>query len=108
VSDDPTLGMITVPRGNLQDMFDIIVGSLDFGSGFLDLEQVEMLRAVAVLLGVDPMKATPYDQTTRYPHPFVSAKDINGVPTGRCRTCSRPADLPAHAAAVDLTERDED
>ncbi len=108
MTGDPALGMITVPRGNVQDLFDIVTSSMDFGSGFLDVEQIEMLRGVAVLLGVDPMTATPFDQAYRYPHPFVSSKDGNGVLTGRCRTCSRPADLPAHSAGVDLSERDED
>ncbi len=51
----------TVPTEDLQVMFDVAVESLDFASGFLDNDEVLALRRVAVLLGVDPMKATPHN-----------------------------------------------
>jgi hypothetical protein len=50
---------ITIPRSIVQRLLDITIGSTDYCSGFLDDEEVEALRAVAVALGVDPMKATP-------------------------------------------------
>jgi len=61
---------ITVPREDLQILFDTAVGSMDFGSGFLDHEEVDCLRRIAVLLGVDPQDATPKEFQSSYPHPF--------------------------------------
>jgi hypothetical protein len=49
-----------------QVLFDIAVGSLDFGSGFLDDDDVEVLRAVAVKLDVDPWTATPDNHKPKY------------------------------------------
>jgi hypothetical protein len=66
MSTDP----IPVERGNLQTLFDIIVASLDFGSGFLDQEQTEILRRTAEQLGVDPMEATPSEYRRSFPHAF--------------------------------------
>lgn len=39
--------------------FDVATSSMDFGSGFLDLEEVVGLRRLARALGVDPVEATP-------------------------------------------------
>lgn len=50
---------IQIHRSILQITFDTAVNSMDFGSGFLDEEEIEALRAVAVALGVDPKVATP-------------------------------------------------
>lgn len=44
---------ITVPRELVQKMFDLTVGSLDFGSGFWDVEDNEAVALVADLLGVE-------------------------------------------------------
>jgi hypothetical protein len=43
----------------LRIVFDVAVRSADFGSGFLDDEEVTALREVAVILGADPADATP-------------------------------------------------
>ena len=40
-------------------LFDLAVNSADFGSGFMDDEDVAALREAAKVLGVDPMEATP-------------------------------------------------
>jgi hypothetical protein len=53
--------VIKVEREVLQCVFDTAVSSLDFGSGFLDHKEVNALRTIAKLLGVDPEKATPYN-----------------------------------------------
>lgn len=55
VSDETLM----VPRALLQCVFDAAINSMDFGSGFLDDEEVAALRELAVILGVDPMEATP-------------------------------------------------
>lgn len=48
-----------VPEDIIRACFDIAIGSMDWGSGFLSQEEVEQLRALAVLLEVDPWEATP-------------------------------------------------
>jgi hypothetical protein len=58
--------VIKIPRDVLQKTFDTAVGSMDFGSGFLDNEEVDALRAYAVLLGVDVAEATPEDFKKQY------------------------------------------
>jgi hypothetical protein len=50
---------VPVPRLSVQILLDVVVSSLDFGSGMLDDEEVNALRGVAELLGIDPMIATP-------------------------------------------------
>ena len=47
-------------------VFDIAIGSMNFGSGFLDHEEVEHLRKAAVILGVDPEEATPDNFLCQY------------------------------------------
>ena len=50
----------------LRALFDTAVHSMDFGSGFLDDEEVASLRTVAVVLGVDPWEATPAKFRCKY------------------------------------------
>ena len=50
---------VTIDRKLLQIVFDAAVGSMDFGSGMFDDEEVAALRDVAAILGVDPMVGTP-------------------------------------------------
>ena len=84
----------------LRIVFDTAVHSMDFGSGFLDDEEVAALREVAVILGVDPAEATPRNFTCKYrghhaaePHldtPFFTGPD--GVARNAFR---RVEDFPA-------------
>jgi len=67
VGDD----MVTVNREQLKALFDVAVGSLDFGSGFWDIDATEAARGIAEALGIDPMEATPSEFNKRYPHAFV-------------------------------------
>ena len=55
-----------ISRETEKAVFDVAVESLDFGSGFLDDEQVDHLRAYAVYLGVDPMEATPFNFRAKF------------------------------------------
>lgn len=61
---------ITIPKLTAQILFDAIAQSMDFGSGFLDTEEVEAMRGLAVALGIDPNKGTPSEFVKHYPHPF--------------------------------------
>jgi hypothetical protein len=66
VSDE----QITIPKLTAQIVFDAAVQSMDFASGMLDTEEVEALRSLAVVLGVDPAVATPSEFASGYAHPF--------------------------------------
>jgi hypothetical protein len=71
-------------------VFDIATNSLDFGSGFLDDEEVEALRAAAVDLGVDPMEATPHDFKGQYcpgHQPKTHIAPVGGRTITRCEIC---------------------
>jgi hypothetical protein len=63
---------------------------MDFGSGFLDDEEVEMLRRYAEAIGVDPMEATPEPMKCKYGAPHMINTVVWGaLPAGtvcmRCR-----------------------
>ena len=66
---------ITISLGTAQRVFDALVGSMDFGSGFLDSDDVEALRALATAIGVDPNTATPGEFVSQYPHAFEGETD---------------------------------
>lgn len=92
-----------MPLDMAQDLLDIIVRSLDFGSGFLDNDEVDQLRSLAVLIGVDPDLATPGNHICRF-HGGHDWKDWQPEPFSRtpseqrfCKRCHardhRAADL---------------
>lgn len=84
---------------DLRVLFDAVCNSLDFGSGFLDTPEVEALRRVAVILGVDPAKATPREFVGQYPHRYVAPlgqDDRCQVSRYSPRECGKPADHEIH------------
>lgn len=88
-----------VPTEDLKALFDIAVGSLNFGSGFLDSDEVEVLRRIAVLIGVDPMVGTPKEFAKQYPHTYQE-RPKTWPPSAwadRCDHCDHVADNPIHA-----------
>jgi hypothetical protein len=60
------MATVTIDLDVLQKTFDTAVNSMDFSSGFLDDEEVTALRACAVVLGVDPLQATPQNFICKY------------------------------------------
>ena len=66
---------ITIGLETAQRIFDALTSSMDFGSGFLESDDVEALRALAVAIGVDPAKGTPHEFAAQYPHAFVGETD---------------------------------
>ena len=88
-------GVVSAPKDVLRIVFDTAIGSLDFGSGFLDDEEVTALRTMAGLLGVDPNEATPYNFRAKYPHPYDPHRCTSSIYTG----CVLPASDPIHSVA---------
>jgi len=91
--------MLKVPTQVARAVFDIATSSMDFGSGFLDDEEVTQLRHFASIIGVNPWLATPENHRPKYcpklpDHgpwknfpknpPFGPARR---VPYRRCLTC---------------------
>ena len=68
--DADARGSIYVPIDKARALMDIAISSMDFGSGFLDDNEVAILREFAVTLGMDPMLATPEGFRGRYKHAF--------------------------------------
>lgn len=62
---------ITVSVETLRHLFDLAVDSPLLCSGSFDTDDVEVLRRIAAMLGVDPAKATPDEFITQFRHPFV-------------------------------------
>lgn len=89
-------GRVTVDRTTLQIVFDVAVNSLDFGSGFLDDEEVAALRTIAESLGVDPMVATPETFQCKYTGQHMPYPDepLYAKSRGMCCRCRRPLDSP--------------
>lgn len=73
-----------IDRAILERVFDTAVGSMDFGSGFLDDEEVSALRACAVLLGRNPMVGTPDKFKCKYGVPHEWIRTSGGQYCGNC------------------------
>lgn len=90
VYDDDTI--IEVRRGDIQALLDLATGSMDFGSGFWDQEQVEIARKIAGVLNVDLMLVTPSNFVCQYKGehewvPWGNLKPLNGTVNRFCRLC---------------------
>ena len=98
---------ITLPKESVQILFDAMVDSMDFGSGRFDTEEVEALRGVAVVLGVDPDVATPEEFQSRYPHAYDG--ETNRILAARMLGAilmpgkPNPAGKPFNAGDIDET-----
>lgn len=80
---------IEIDKEVLQAVLDVAVGSMDFGSGFLDLEEIEALRTCAEVLGVDPMDVTPEKMQCSFGAPHTMNTFVwGGLPPGSvCTKC---------------------
>lgn len=87
-----------VPTDDLRTLFDVAVNSLNFGSGFLDTDEVNVLRRIAALIGVDPTVATPSNFARQYLHTFQERIRTwpPSVWVDRCDRCDLLADDPIH------------
>jgi hypothetical protein len=86
--------LVLVRRGDLRGVLDIAVNSLDFGSGFLDNEQVEVMRTLAEQLGIPVNEVTPtefrcaYNGHTWQYRPAGHNIFMRPLPAGmHCRLC---------------------
>lgn len=76
-----------IPKEVLQIVFDTAIQSMEFGSGFLDDEEVGGLRACAVILGVDPDVATPENFKCKYSGRHEPYGAQYQFPQNRCKRC---------------------
>lgn len=68
--DSDAAPLVVMKREHARIIFDALHSSLDFGSGFLDDDAVEALRALAVLIGVNPTEGTSSEYQSQYVHHF--------------------------------------
>jgi hypothetical protein len=59
-----------VSAEDLKHLFDLAVDTPLVCSGSFDTDDVNLLRRIATLLGVDPNSITPDEFASQYPHPF--------------------------------------
>ena len=57
---------VSIRKGDLRAVLDVATMSMDFASGFLDNEQVEALRKIAEIIGINPLVATPSNFVCQY------------------------------------------
>lgn len=69
----------------VMDVYDIAIGSMDFGSGFLSTEEVGNLRALGEAIGAERFDYQ-HDKCLRCGHPYCPDHAFGG---GRCRDLSR-------------------
>lgn len=88
--------IIPIRKGDLRALLDTVTGSMDYGSGFLDNEEVEIIRAIAVMLDIDPNKVTPDNFWCQYSglHRWVWQPARDGytwdrVPGWYCIACQK-------------------
>lgn len=79
---DEKRGEILLPLDQIRMLYDLAVGSMDFGSGFMDDEEVDLLRTFAERLSLDPMAATPSTFRRKYPHSFKPGAYLKDRLTG--------------------------
>lgn len=65
--------MISLPKEAAQRVFDALVNSMDFGSGFLETDDVKALRTLAEAIDVSPIVGTPREFLPDFPHRFEPA-----------------------------------
>ena len=61
---------VTVRFEDAQRIFDLAIDTPLVCSGSFETDDVRVLRAFAVTIGVDPAKATPEEFVRDFPHPF--------------------------------------
>lgn len=69
-NDDDRDETVTIKLETLKHLFDLAVDTPLVCSGSFDSDDVNVLRATATVLGVDPVSITPDEFVTNYPHPF--------------------------------------
>lgn len=75
---------ITLDKEDLQALFDIAVEGEGMMSGWWGQEEVDAARKIAVLLGVNPMVATPREFADRTRHDYEPV--VGGIYT-KCKWC---------------------
>ena len=82
---------VLVNRELLQIVFDLVVNSMDFGSGFFDEDDVKATRELATIIGLDPMVGTPENMKCQFgaehkPYPYGSGAQTT------CMACHKVVD----------------
>lgn len=77
------MGDVTLTHEDAQRIFDLALGMDQACSGYMESEDVALMRRLAEALGVDPAVATPWEYASQYPHDYVE-------PPGYIKDRARP------------------
>jgi hypothetical protein len=78
---------ITLDKEDLQAVFDLALEGEGMMSGWWGQEEVDSARKIAVLLGVNPMVATPREFANHTRHDYEpTATGVGGIYT-KCKWC---------------------
>lgn len=91
-----------IRREDLQALLDVATGSMNYSSGFLDNAEVDVLRRVAVELGLDPIEFTPSNFVGSYAHDFKAHERRSDI----CHWCRRGLDDQVHRGVSVNVERE--
>lgn len=98
--------LVTIRKGDLRAVLDVATQSMDFGSGFLDNEQVEALRKLAGIIGIDPLVATPSNFTCQYKGEHEWLMTSWGKAPWACALCRHTSDVkPEGVTDADAAEQ---
>lgn len=91
---------VIVQRETLAVLVDTITGSLDYGSGFLDIEDVQALWDAALTLDIPLMDVTPSEFRHLLPHP-MARHSWESETVRRCSICGKDVDFECHSPIVE-------
>lgn len=77
------MGDVTFTEDDARRLFDLALGMDAACSGYMDSEDVALMRRMAEALGVDPAVATPGEFASQYPHAYLE-------PPGYIKDKARP------------------
>jgi hypothetical protein len=87
-----------IATDDLRALFDIATSSVSFGSGYLETDEVELLRKIAVLIGVDPWEATPSSFRRHYSHAHrPNGRNAHPNWADNCADCGQPSADKVHS-----------
>lgn len=96
---------VSISLEDLKHIFDLAVDSPTLCSGSFETEDVELLRRIAIRIGVAPNEVTPEEFLAQYPHKFEQARRWTHVagaqpdldnPSCAVRRCGRHAEDSIH------------
>jgi len=92
---------IPIEIEDLKALLDIMTHTMDFGSGFLDTNEITLLRKLAIEIGMNPMEVTPQDAAVRIAHVYTDYDNVHPKNIGiHCKFCWKGIDDSPHTIRI--------